>query len=164
MINYLSQLGWNDGTEQEIYETEELIKLFSTDRINKSPAVFDTAKLNWMNGQHIRLMPEDKQVEMIGAALVENGLAEDVNSEFTKKAVALCANGIELVQDATAEVRQILEYPLAENVADATPLNKLKASVEGLRSEMKVMEVRIGVVSNALLRMDLERRDARSAA
>ena len=52
----------------------------------------------------------------------------------------------------------------AENVADATPLNKLKASVEGLRSEMKVMEVRIGVVSNALLRMDLERRDARSAA
>jgi glutamyl-tRNA synthetase len=50
---------------------------------------------------------------------VENGLAEDVNSAFTGKAVALCANGIELVQDATAEVRQILEYPLAENVADA---------------------------------------------
>ena len=119
MINYLSQLGWNDGTEQEIYETEELVKLFSTDRINKSPAVFDTAKLNWMNGQHIRLMPAEKQVEMIGAALVENGLAEDVNSAFTGKAVALCANGIELVQDATAEVRQILEYPLAENVADA---------------------------------------------
>ena len=76
MINYLSQLGWNDGTEQEIYETEELVELFSTDRINKSPAVFDTVKLNWMNGQHIRLMPAEKQVEMIGAALVENGLAE----------------------------------------------------------------------------------------
>jgi glutamyl-tRNA synthetase len=119
MINYLSQLGWNDGTEQEIYETEELVKLFSTDRINKSPAVFDTVKLNWMNGQHIRLMPEEKQVEMIGAALVENGLAEDVTSDFTKKAVVLCANGIELVQDATAEVRQILEYPLSENAADA---------------------------------------------
>ena len=119
MINYLSQLGWNDGTEQEIYETEELVELFSTDRINKSPAVFDTVKLNWMNGQHIRLMPEEKQVEMIGAALVENGLAEDVTSEFTRKAVALCANGIELVQDATAEVRQILEYPLAANAADA---------------------------------------------
>ena len=52
----------------------------------------------------------------------------------------------------------------AENVADTTPLTKLKASVEGLQGEMKVMEVRIGIVSNTLLRMDLERRDARSAA
>jgi len=119
MINYLSQLGWNDGTEQEIYTTEELTKLFSTDRINKSPAVFDTAKLNWMNGQHIRLLSEDVQVEMIGQALVDAGLAEDVSSEYVKKAVALCANGIELVQDATKEVDQILRYPLSENVEDA---------------------------------------------
>lgn len=119
MINYLSQLGWNDGTEQEIYETEELVKLFSTDRINKSPAVFDTVKLNWMNGQHIRLMPEDVQIEMIGAALVENGLATDVSSDFVKKAVTLCANGIELVQDATKEVSAILEYPLEANLEDA---------------------------------------------
>ena len=119
MINYLSQLGWNDGTEQEIYDTTELIKLFGVDRINKSPAVFDTQKLNWMNGQHIRLMPESDQIEMIGAALVIAGLASDTASPYVKKAVALCANGIELVQDATKEVSAILEYPLEANLADA---------------------------------------------
>jgi len=119
MINYLSQLGWNDGTEQEIYDTTELIKLFGVDRINKSPAVFDTQKLNWMNGQHIRLMPESDQIEMIGAALVTAGLASDTASPYVKKAVALCANGIELVQDATKEVSAILEYPLEANLADA---------------------------------------------
>jgi glutamyl-tRNA synthetase len=64
-------------------------------------------------------MPEDVQIEMIGAALVENGLATDVSSDFVKKAVTLCANGIELVQDATKEVSAILEYPLEANLEDA---------------------------------------------
>jgi estrogen-related receptor beta like 1 len=77
--------------------------------------------------------------------------------------VADLTNELARVSEKLEEVRTTMAEG-AENVADATPLNKLKASVEGLRSEMKVMEVRIGVVSNALLRMDLERRDARSAA
>ena len=88
------------------------------DRINKSPSVFDIVKLNWMNGQHIRLMPEADQVAMVGAVLVEEGLAESVDSPFTSKATTLCANGIELVQDAAAEVKAILAYPLKENVGD----------------------------------------------
>lgn len=45
MINFLSLLGWNDGTEQEIFTREELAEKFSLDRIHKSGAVFDTAKL-----------------------------------------------------------------------------------------------------------------------
>lgn len=119
MINYLSQLGWNDGTEQEIYTTDELKEKFGVDRINKSPAVFDVVKLNWMNGQHIRLMSEEEQVKMVGAVLVEEGLAESIDSPYTAKAVALCANGIELVQDAAAEVKAINSYPLKENLEDA---------------------------------------------
>lgn len=118
MINYLSLLGWNDGTEQEIYDTAELVSKFGVERINKSPAVFDVVKLNWMNGQHIRLMPQDDQVAMVGAVLVKEGLAASVDSPFTAKAVELCANGIELVQAASSEVRAILEYPLKENVED----------------------------------------------
>ena len=45
MVNFLSLLGWNDGSEQEIFTTEELQSKFSLDRITKSPAVFDNAKL-----------------------------------------------------------------------------------------------------------------------
>jgi glutamyl/glutaminyl-tRNA synthetase len=80
------------------------VEKFGVDRINKSPAVFDVVKLNWMNGQHIRLMPAEEQVAMVGAVLVADGLAESVDSPFTEKAVTLCANGIELVQDAAKEV------------------------------------------------------------
>lgn len=57
MINYLANLGWNDGTNKEIYSPEELSKAFSMDRIVKGAAVFDLAKLKWINGQHIRLLP-----------------------------------------------------------------------------------------------------------
>lgn len=45
MLNFLSLLGWNDGTEQEIYTKDELTHKFSLDRIHKSGAVFDKAKL-----------------------------------------------------------------------------------------------------------------------
>ena len=50
MLNFLALLGWNDGSEQEIYSRQELIEKFSLDRITKSGAVFDKTKLAWMNG------------------------------------------------------------------------------------------------------------------
>ena len=54
MLNYLACLGWNDGTEQEIYTKDELIRKFSLDRIQNSGARYDETKLLWMNGQWIR--------------------------------------------------------------------------------------------------------------
>ena len=58
--NYLSLLGWNEGTEQEVYTLDELKQKFSLDRITKSGAVFDRTKLSWMNGQHLKLLPHDQ--------------------------------------------------------------------------------------------------------
>lgn len=54
MLNYLACLGWNDGTEQEIYTKDELIGKFSLDRIQNSGARYDETKLLWVNGQWIR--------------------------------------------------------------------------------------------------------------
>ncbi len=54
IFNFLALLGWNDGTEKEIFEKKELIKSFNLKRIGKSPAVFDIKKLDWMNGHYIR--------------------------------------------------------------------------------------------------------------
>lgn len=47
-------LGWAPPTEEEIYSLEELVKVFTIDRISKSPAIFDIEKLRWMNGVYIR--------------------------------------------------------------------------------------------------------------
>jgi len=59
ILNYIALLGWNPGTEQEIFSLDELQKVFSAERLNKSPAIFDLTKLTWMNGCYIRrLSPE----------------------------------------------------------------------------------------------------------
>lgn len=54
LVNFIASLGWNDGTEQEIFTANELIKKFSLDRVQRSGARFDEKRLEWMNGQHIR--------------------------------------------------------------------------------------------------------------
>lgn len=63
IINFLAQLGWNDGTEQEIYSRDELIEKFSLERVQKSPAVFDIERLKWMNGRYIRQMSNQDFLE-----------------------------------------------------------------------------------------------------
>ncbi len=54
MLNFLSTLGWNDGTEQEIFTRQELIKKFKLSQIQKGSAHFDEKRLNWISGHHIR--------------------------------------------------------------------------------------------------------------
>lgn len=60
LINYVALLGWNPGTEQEIFSIAELIKEFSLEKINKSGSVFDINKLNWFNSEYIRLIVQNK--------------------------------------------------------------------------------------------------------
>jgi len=55
VINYLALLGWNPGTEQEIFTLEELIEVFDLARVHKGGAVFDEKKLAWVNRKHFNL-------------------------------------------------------------------------------------------------------------
>jgi glutamyl-tRNA synthetase len=57
IINYIALLGWNPGTSQEIFSLQELVKIFDYKNINKSPAIFDNIKLNWMNSEYIKALP-----------------------------------------------------------------------------------------------------------
>ncbi|MFA9397086.1 MAG: glutamate--tRNA ligase [Clostridiaceae bacterium] len=54
VINYISLLGWNPGNTEEIFSLNELIENFDYHNINKAPAIFDTVKLKWMNGEYIK--------------------------------------------------------------------------------------------------------------
>jgi glutamyl-tRNA synthetase len=65
MVNYLALLGWNDGTEKEVYSREELIEAFDLSRVTASPAMFDDAKLRWLNGQHLRAMPLEPLLPLV---------------------------------------------------------------------------------------------------
>ncbi len=55
--SFLASLGWNDGTTQEVYTTDELVERFSLERVQKSPAKFDKDRLTWVNGYMIRQLP-----------------------------------------------------------------------------------------------------------
>ena len=55
MINYLALLGWNPGTEQEIFTLDELINVFDFSRVHKGGAIFDEKKLAWVNRKHFNL-------------------------------------------------------------------------------------------------------------
>jgi glutamyl-tRNA synthetase len=58
--NYLALLGWGYDESTTFFTTDELVKLFSLDRVSKNPAVFDEQKLRWMNGRYLREMPLDE--------------------------------------------------------------------------------------------------------
>ena len=54
LINFVALLGWNPGTEQEIFSLQELVEQFSLERVNKAGANFNIEKLNWLNSEHLR--------------------------------------------------------------------------------------------------------------
>ena len=53
MLNFLALLGWSPGNDIEVMTVPQMIELFSTDGLSKKAAIFDTKKLEWMNGQHL---------------------------------------------------------------------------------------------------------------
>lgn len=57
MVSFIATLGWNDGTEQEVFTVDELIQKFSLERVGRSGAQFDERRLLWVNGAFIREMP-----------------------------------------------------------------------------------------------------------
>ena len=65
LVNFIALLGWNPGDEREIFTLEELEKEFSLERVNKSGAVFNTEKLNWLNFQHLRRKPDTEVLAML---------------------------------------------------------------------------------------------------
>jgi glutamyl-tRNA synthetase len=74
MRNFLALLGWSPGGDREIMSKEELRNLFSLDGILKKPAVFDTTKLEWMNGQYLTAKSAEELYPLVKPELVKLGL------------------------------------------------------------------------------------------
>lgn len=112
MVNYLALLGWGDGTENEFFTLEQLVEKFSIGRVNKSGAVFDSTKLRWMNGQHLRALPSDKLNKLVGERWKSSGILAESEGPFIEEAVLLLKDGIELVTDSDKVLSNLLSYPL----------------------------------------------------
>jgi glutamyl-tRNA synthetase len=80
LLNFLAFLGWapGEGEEQEIFTREELAQRFSLEHVNKAGAVFSYDKLDWMNGEYIRMMPQDELARNVLPYLAAGlGLSEE---------------------------------------------------------------------------------------
>jgi len=65
LLNYLALLGWNPGTDKEIFTLKELVEAFSISQIHKGGAIFDEKKLEWVNKQHIKLLPDTEKKKLM---------------------------------------------------------------------------------------------------
>lgn len=74
MLNFLALLGWSPGHDIEVMSLEQMIELFDPAGLQKKAAIFDTRKLEWMNGQHLALIASDVLAMRVIPALVAEGL------------------------------------------------------------------------------------------
>ncbi len=113
MMNYLASLGWNDGTEQEIYTKEELIRKFSLDRIQTSGARYDETKLLWLNGQWIRKIFTEQGAEALYAR-TENFWPESAKSysdEYKIKVLSIIYDRLKTLSDLRNMTNYFFEDP-----------------------------------------------------
>jgi glutamyl-tRNA synthetase len=88
--NYLALLGWGYDETTTFFTTDELIKLFSLDRVSKNPAVFDEQKLRWMNGRYLRELPVDELQRM---------LEQRLGREIPREAVEIAQEKMQTLDD-----------------------------------------------------------------
>lgn len=85
LLNFLSLMGWNPKTTQEVFSLSELINVFSLEGLNASPGVFDKQKLDWMNSQHLKKMTEEELLENLQPFLEEAHLKFSGDSDWWKQ-------------------------------------------------------------------------------
>lgn len=113
MLNYLACLGWNDGTEQEIYTKDELIQKFSLDRIQSSGARYDETKLLWMNGQWIRRLFDKKGVDELYSRTTGfwPETAESYDDNYKKRVLSIIYDRLKTLSDLHSMTGYFFEEP-----------------------------------------------------
>ena len=107
VVNFVALLGWSPSDNREIFSLEELVEAFDYRHMSKSPAVFDTVKLKWMNGEYIKAMDFDKFYEM-----AEPYIKEVVTKPYDlKKIAALVQSRIEVFTDIKDHIDFFEELP-----------------------------------------------------
>lgn len=78
MLNYLARLGWSHG-DDELFSAEQMVSWFDGSHLSKSPAQWDPAKLDWVNGHYVKQIDEGRLAELVVAQLAAKGIAATVD-------------------------------------------------------------------------------------
>jgi glutamyl-tRNA synthetase len=107
LINFLARLGWAYDDKTEVFSRDDLLRLFSLDRVSSSPAVFDYEKLAWLNGVHLRNLSPEEYADRVVTYLREQGIGWD--EELVRKAAPLVQEKIETLNQFPDYVRFLFE-------------------------------------------------------
>ncbi len=96
-VNLLAMLGWNPGTEQEIFSLPELVEAFSLDKVGKAGAKFNPDKAKWFNREYLRMRSDSELASLFLPILAEKGI--DAAPTFVERVVSLTKERATFVQD-----------------------------------------------------------------
>lgn len=146
LLNFLVLLGWNPGTEQEIFSLQELVKAFSLERVQKSGAVFDLEKLDWLQGQWMRRMPAEEFAARIRPSVSEKFPAAATDPMFLKRA-ALIQERIMFLHEAPEMLGYFYEAPMPLLALVASPKQKIEPAQ--VPTILDFLRTQLGLVSEA---------------
>lgn len=112
VVNYVALLGWCPSDNREIFTLQELVEAFDYTHMSKSPAVFDTVKLKWMNGEYLKAMEEERFYEL-AKPYIREAVSKDLD---LKKIAALVKTRIEILPDIREQIdffEAVLDYDLS---------------------------------------------------
>ena len=146
LINYLALLGWNPGTSQEIFSIDELVRVFSFDRVQHAGARFDWEKLNWINGEYIRALDDEDLARRLQPFL------PNLDEPTIRRAVPALKTRLAKL----AEAADLLEYLWTDPpppTLDPESLERVRAAIGALQEvpwqPAAIHEILMGVVENS---------------
>lgn len=128
MVNFVALLGWNPGTDKEIFSLDELVKEFSLEKVNKSGAVFDLDKLSWMNKQYIKTKTDEKLADLTWEIMNESEKST-FDKEQLKNAIRLERERVDTLSElpkALSFVFNLPDYPPPMLIWKKSNIDELK--------------------------------------
>ena len=138
LFNYMCLLGWSPGNDLEIFERDLAIEKFDLNDVLPNPAIFDTKKLLWMNGQYIREIVKD-DFETLFVESIENSISRELFEDELhrlKKIVQPVQERIETLNDINEQIKFLLDEPFEIDQNDWKNVN----SLEGQKYMKKIRE------------------------
>ena len=113
-FNFLALLGWNPGTDQEIFSKEELVEQFSLERVQKAGAIFDAVKLDWMNGEYIRKKSPRDLLKLAASYLGD--ISKNTSPDFIEKVISLEQPRLKKLSELRENTEYFFKEPIFEKV------------------------------------------------
>ena len=125
LVNFLAFLGWNPGTEQEIFSLDQLVQAFSIERVGKAGTRFDFQKALWFNQHYLRATPLPELAAALRAQLTAAGLTGDWADAYLERVAALLLDRVHFTTELLPQGRYFFEQPTAYD--DAMKAKQWKA-------------------------------------